>query len=104
MDVSTTSLGDANARIELITPAQVQVKDVNVKLDEIHLLHRFHALILANHFVFQIVLFSILQPLHCKFAQIAENAHLNRQWTQGSLLFSKFEFSIKPDLRGLSFS
>ena len=23
---------------------------------------------------------------------------------QGSLLFSKFEFSIKPDLRGLSFS
>ena len=24
--------------------------------------------------------------------------------TQGSLLFSKFEFSIKPDLRGLSFS
>jgi len=24
--------------------------------------------------------------------------------SQGSLLFSKFEFSIKPDLRGLSFS
>ena len=24
-------------------------------------------------------------------------------WRQGSLLFSKFEFSIKPDLRGLSF-
>ena len=24
--------------------------------------------------------------------------------TQGSLLFSKLEFSIKPDLRGLSFS
>ena len=24
--------------------------------------------------------------------------------TQGSLLFSKFEFSIKPDLRDLSFS
>ena len=25
-------------------------------------------------------------------------------YIQGSLLFSKFEFSIKPDLRGLSFS
>ena len=25
-------------------------------------------------------------------------------WRQGSLLFSKYEFSIKPDLRGLSFS
>ena len=59
MDVSTTSLGVANARIELITPAQV--KDVNVNFDEIHLLNRFHALILAYHFIFQMV--SILQPL-----------------------------------------
>ena len=39
------------------------MKDVKVKLDEIQLLNRFYALFLANHLFFQIVLFSILQPL-----------------------------------------
>ena len=41
----------------------------------------------------------------------AENQNGNLRWHlpgggggQGSLLFSKLEFSIKPDLRGLSFS
>ena len=32
------------------------------------------------------------------------NSSFLRYPKQGSLLFSKFEFSIKPDLRGLSFS
>ena len=37
--------------------------------------------------------------------QVATIITLVVQWTmsQGSLLFSKFEFSIKPDLRDLSF-
>ena len=32
-----------------------------------------------------------------------ELAEISRSARQGSLLFSKFEFSIKPDLRDLSF-
>ena len=35
---------------------------------------------------------------------ILEPVRLLRACKQGSLLFSKFEFSIKPDLRDLSFS
>ena len=35
---------------------------------------------------------------------LATQALLSSVREQGSLLFSKFEFSIKPDLRGLSFA
>ena len=52
---------------------------------------------------------ALTQKLECCLPiNLLERTVIQRQTKeilrQGSLLFSKFEFSIKPDLRGLSFS